>query len=63
MIYTEENGTHATAKANARETGCTVAQLSMCMDGPDGALSNYGDVLRSNVAAIINGFAGEELVR
>ena len=63
VIFTEVNGSDATANAIARETGCTVAQLSMCMDGPDGALSNYGDVLRSNVAAIINGFAGEELVR
>ena len=63
VIFTEVNGSDATAKAIARETGCTVAQLSMCMDGPDGALSNYGDVLRNNVAAIINGFAGEELVR
>ena len=63
VIFTEVNGSDATANAIARETGCTVAQLSMCMDGPDGALSNYGDVLRNNVAAIINGFAGEELVR
>ena len=63
VIFTEVNGSDATANAIARETGCTVAQLSMCMDGPDGAMSNYGDVLRNNVAAIINGFAGEELVR
>lgn len=63
VIFTEVNGSDATANAIARETGCTVAQLSMCMDGPDGALSNYGDALRGNVAAIINGFAGEELVR
>ena len=63
VIFTEVNGSDATAKAIARETGCTVAQLSMCMDGPDGALSNYYDALMGNVTAIINGFAGEELVR
>ena len=63
VIFTEVNGSDATAKAIARETGCAVAQLSMCMDGPDGALSNYGDALRGNVAAIINGFAGEERVK
>ena len=63
VIFTEVNGSDATAKAIARETGCAVAQLSMCMDGPDGALSNYGDALKGNVTAIINGFAGEELVK
>ena len=63
VIFTEVNGSDATAKAIARETDCAVAQLSMCMDGPDGALSNYGDALKGNVTAIINGFAGEELVK
>ena len=63
VIFTEVNGSDATAKAIARETGCAVAQLSMCMDGPDGALSNYGDALKGNVTTIINGFAGEELVK
>ena len=63
VIFTEVNGSDATANAIARETGCAVAQLSMCMDGPDGALSNYGDALKGNVTAIINGFAGEELVK
>ena len=63
VIFTEVNGSDATAKAIARETGCAVAQLSMCMDGPDGALSNYGDALKGNVTAIINSFAGEELVK
>lgn len=63
VIFTEVNGSDATAKAIARETGCAVAQLSMCMDGSDGALSNYYDALMGNVTAIINGFAGEELVR
>ena len=63
VIFTEVNGSDATAKAIARETGCAVARLSMCMDGPDEALSNYGDALTGDVIAIINGFAGEELVK
>lgn len=63
VIFTEVNGSDATAKAISRETGCEVAQLSMCMDGPDGALSNYLDVLMGNMTAIINGFAREEVIR
>lgn len=63
VIFTEVNGSDATAKAISRETGCEVAQLSMCMDGPDGALSHYFDALMDNMIAIVNGFAGEEVVR
>jgi len=63
VIFTEVNGSDATANAIARETGCQVAQLSMCMDGPDGQLSNYLDALMGNMIAIVNGFAGEEIVR
>ena len=62
VIFTEVNGSDATANAIARETGCQVAQLSMCMDGPDGELSNYFDALMDNMIAIVNGFAGEEVV-
>lgn len=64
VIFTEINGSDATAKAISRETGCEVAQLTMLMDGPDdGELSNYLDGLMGNVKAIANGFAGEEIVR
>jgi len=63
VIFTEVNGSDATANAIARETGCAVAQLSMCMDGPDGELSNYLDAMSQNMASVINGFAGEEVVR
>lgn len=63
VIFTEINGSDATAQAISRETGCRVAQLSMCMDGPDGALSNYFEALMDNMIAVINGFAGEEVVR
>ena len=64
LIFTEVNGSDATAKAIARETGCAVAQLSMCMDGPEeGTLSDYYTVLADNVTAVVNGFAGEEVIR
>lgn len=60
-IFTEVNGSDATAQAIARETGCAVAQLTMLMDGPnDGALSHYLDGLDGNISAIISGFSGEE---
>ena len=63
VIFTEVNGSDATAQAIARETGCQVAQLTMLMDGPDdGKLSNYMDGLSANVTAIVNGFAGEEVI-
>lgn len=63
VIFTEVNGSDATAQAISRETGCQVAQLTMLMDGPDAALSNYYDGLKNNIAAVVNGFAGEEVIR
>lgn len=62
VIFTETNGSDATAQAIARETGCQVAQLTMVMDGPNDDLNNYLDGLRSNAKAIVEGFAGEEVV-
>ena len=61
VIFTEVNGSDATAKAISRETGCAVADLSMCMDGPDGELSNYVKVMLGNLESIVSGFAGEEV--
>ena len=63
VIFTEVNGSDATAQAIARETGCAVAQLTMVMDGPDGQLSNYCDGLMANLRAIVNSFAGEEVIQ
>lgn len=63
VIFTEVNGSDATANAIARETGCRVAQLSMLMDGPDSGLDNYLSGITGNAVSIINGFAGKEMVR
>lgn len=63
VIFTEVNGSDATAQAISRETGCAVAQLTMLMDGPDSELDNYYDGLMSNITAIVNGFAGEEVIQ
>ena len=62
VVFTEINGSDSTARAIQRETGCRVAQLSMLMDGPDGSLDHYYDGIMGNVAAVINGFSGEEVV-
>ena len=62
VIFTEVNGSDATAQAIRRETGCAVAELTMLMDGPDSALDHYLEGLTQNVKAILNGFAGEEVV-
>ena len=63
VIFTEVNGSDATANAIARETGCAVAQLTMLMDGPeDGSLDDYYEGLRDNAAAIVNSFAGREVM-
>ena len=61
VIFTEVSGSDATAKAISRETGCRVVQLTMMMDGPED--SSYLDGLMDNVAAVVNGFAGKEMVR
>ena len=64
VIFTEVNGSDATANAISRETGCQVAQLTMLMDGPEeGDLSTYLEGVRSNVNTIVSFFGGEELDR
>ena len=63
VIFTEVNGSDATARAISRETGCAVATLSMIMDGPDSApegvnpITLYTDRILSDLQTIINGFA------
>ena len=61
VIFTEVNGSSATADAIARETGCRVAVLNMMMDGPEDG--SYLDGLMDNVIAVVNGYAGKELVQ
>ena len=68
-IFTEVNGSDATARAIARETGCRVAQLNMLMDGPEpetvdlelGRLCNYFNY-GNNVVTVIDSFAGRRVV-
>lgn len=67
VIFTEVNGSDATAKAISRETGCRVAQLTMIMDGPDASDPEFGRAghyfqLYRDICSIINGFCGEGTV-
>ena len=59
VVFTEVNGSDATARAIARETGCRVSALTMVMDGPDDNLGRYLEGLRDNARAILRGFGGE----
>ena len=59
VIFTEADGSDATASAISRETGCKVARLTMLMDGPDG-LEAYYTGIAENLSAVLLGFAGGE---
>lgn len=64
-IFTEFNGSDATAKAISRETGCQVAQLTMIMDDLDGQVGgslehDYFNGMVYNMTAVINAFRGSE---
>lgn len=64
IIFTEVNGSDATAQAIRRETGCEVAALSMLMDGREPAsndpspITPYTEAMRNNIYTVLNGFSG-----
>ena len=60
VIFTEKNGSEATAQAISRETGCAVGQLDMLMSGEGSGLSAYFDGLNANIQAIVNGFGADQ---
>ena len=60
VIFTEVNGSDATANAIRRETGCRVDRLTMLMDGPDSDLETYCSGITGNLEAILSGFYGRE---
>ena len=68
VIFTEVNGSDATAKAIARETHCSLTQLSMIMDGRQPTaedatpIAPYTEQFLNNVYTLINGFAGREVL-
>lgn len=52
-IFTEVNGSDATAQAIARETGCQVYQLDMIMSGDGTGIQPYVDAMEKNMDTIL----------
>ncbi len=59
-IFTEVNGSEATAQAIARETGVTVAPLSMLMSGTGTGLAPYLEAMEQNLAALQTALGEEQ---
>ena len=51
-IFTEKNGSDATAQAISRETGCGVAQLDLVMSGDGSGIQPYVDAMNQNIDTI-----------
>lgn len=52
-IFTERNGSDATARAIARETGCAVYELSMIMSGEGEGIQPYIDAMKANLNTVV----------
>lgn len=55
-IFTEKNGSSATADAIARETGVQVRQLDMIMSGDGSGLQPYLDAMNANLSTLAEAF-------
>ena len=52
-IFTEVNGSDATAQAISRETGCEVYQLDMIMSGDGTGIQPDVDAMEKNIDTIV----------
>lgn len=57
-IFTEVNGSDATAQAIARETGCKVYTLDMIMSGDGTGIQPYVDAMNANYDTILQALGG-----
>ena len=57
-VFTEVNGSDATARTICRECGIETYPLSMCMSGDGGGLAAYEAVLRGNIETILEAYQG-----
>lgn len=57
-IFTEKNGSDATARAIARETGVSVYQLDMIMSGEGSGIGPYLDAMNANLDTIAQALGG-----
>lgn len=55
-IFTETNGSDATARTVCRECGIETYPLSMCMSGDGSGLEDYAAVLRGNLETILEAY-------
>ncbi len=66
-IFTEVNGSDATARAISRETGCGVFPLSMIMDGREPSaqdvspITPYIEAMTANIDTVIGAFSPKEV--
>ena len=58
-IFTEVNGSDATANAIARETGVEVCTLDMIMSGEGRGIQPYLDAMQANIDTIADALGGE----
>ena len=57
-IFTEKNGSDATARAIARETGVSVYQLDMIMSGEGSGVGPYINAMNANLDVIAQALGG-----
>lgn len=57
-IFTERNGSTATAEAIAAETGCKVYELNMIMSGDGTGIQPYLDAMNHNLSTILEALGG-----
>ena len=55
-IFTEVNGSAATANSISRETGCQVRALNMIMDGEEAGVEGYVRAMEENLRTIWEAF-------
>lgn len=60
-IFTEVNGSDATAQAISRETGVAVDALSMIMSGEGSGLAPYLEAMGNNIETVANALNTEEV--
>lgn len=58
-IFTEKNGSDATAQAISRETGAAVYQLDMIMSGDGSGIGPYIDAMNANLDTIVQALGGD----
>jgi len=55
-IFTEKNGSTATAKVIANETGCAVCELDLLMSGEETGIQPYLDAMEADLRIVLEAF-------